>query len=81
MSFMDFATGLEWFKSYLTRYQIIKIIDTLSTSLSVSARIAQGTVLGLLIFIFYRNIIVSDLKNVNISMFTDGCGLYMARNN
>ena len=41
---------LRWFRSYLTRTQIAKYGDKTSTNLLVPAGIAQGTVLGPLVF-------------------------------
>ena len=47
---------IAWFKSYLTRCQVIKYGEELSTSISFPAGhgIAQGTVLRQLIFIFCK---------------------------
>ena len=47
----------------------------------VPAGVAQGTVLGPLLFIFYINDIFSCLDHVNISMFADDCVLYLSGNN
>ena len=72
---------VSWFKSYLDRSQIISLKDRKSDSISVSSGIAQGTVLGPLIFIFYLNDIVRSLRRCHISMFADDCVLYLTGNN
>ena len=43
--------------------------------------IAQGAVLGLLIFIFYINDIINCIKNSHVSLFADDCILYLDGNN
>ena len=72
---------IDWFKSYLTRSQKVKYGDTVSSSMEISNGIAQGTVLGPLIFIFYLNDCVCVLDKVKISMFADDCVLYYSANN
>ena len=46
---------IEWFKSYLTRYQRVCVNNSLSNSRPVNKGIAQGTVVGPIMFIFYVN--------------------------
>ena len=72
---------LTWFNSYLTRSQVVKYGVTVSSNLSVTSGIAQGTVLGPLLFKFYINDCVKVLKTVKISMFADDCMLYYTGNN
>ena len=43
---------IRWFRSYLTRSQIVSIGDKTSSEVNIPAGIAQGTVLGPLIFVF-----------------------------
>ena len=45
-------TVISWFRSYLTRYQVVIYKDIESTACSVPTGISQGTILGPLIFIF-----------------------------
>ena len=72
---------IDWFKSYLKRSQFIRYGDTLSNTMDIPAGIAQGTVLGPLIFIFYINDCFKILKNAHITMFADDCVLYLSGNN
>ena len=72
---------INWFRSYLNRYQTVRIKDKVSDNISVPAGIAQGTVLGPLLFVFYINDVISCLNHVNISMFADDCVLYISGNN
>ena len=74
-------TVIKWFRSYLTRYQITKINNVTGTIQNVPDGLAQGTVLGPLLFIFYINDVVTCLNHVNISMFADDCVLYTSGNN
>ena len=50
-------------------------------SKKTSPGIAQGTVLGPLIFIFYINDIIDSIKNCHLSLFADDCVLYLDGNN
>ena len=72
---------IKWFRSYLTRCQQVRIGEQNSSRVHVAHGIAQGTVLGPLIFIFYIDDVISCLKHVNVSMFADDCVLYIAGNN
>ena len=72
---------IRWFNSYLTRSQMVKYGDMTSNKLPVTAGIAQGTVLGPLIFVFYINDCIQVLNHVKLSMFADDCMLYYTGNN
>ena len=72
---------LRWFRSYLTRTQIVKHGDKTGNNLPVPAGIAQETILGRPILIFYINDCVQVLQRVKISMFADDCMLYYSGNN
>ena len=72
---------INWFRSYLNRSQIIIYMDKKSQACPVLSGIAQGTVLGRLIFIFYINDIVRSISKCHISMFADDCVLYSIGNN
>ena len=73
---------ISWFSTYLTKYQTVKYGEKMSTSMSIPAGIAQGTVLEPLIFIFfYINDCINTLNKVKISLFADDCVLYLTGNN
>ena len=72
---------LTWFCSYLNRTQLVSCMDKKSNIVSVRPGLAQGTVLGPLIFIFYINDIIKSVLRCNISMFADDCVLYYSGNN
>ena len=73
--------ALNWFRSYLTRSQVIRYGNLISNKLELSAGIAQGTVLGPLIFIFYINDCIKSLTRCEISLYADDCVLYFTGNN
>ena len=70
-----------WLRSYLYRTQIVNVNTKKSSEISIRSRIAQGTVLGPLIFIFYINDIIKSISNCNVSIFADDCILYCVGNN
>ena len=72
---------VQWFRSYLSRSQVIKYGENISNKLELPTGIAQGTVLGPLVFIFYINDCIKILRNVHITMFADDCVLYYTGNN
>ena len=54
--------------------------NVVSNKMDVRAGIAQGMVLGPLIFIFYINDCVKSLNDAYITMFADDCVLYLTGN-
>ena len=52
----------------------------MSDIIDVSAGIAQGTVLGPLIFIFYINDVIHTITQCRLSMFADDCIIYTVAN-
>ena len=72
---------ISWFRSYLTRRQIVTYNDIESPPCQVPTGIGQGTILGPLIYIFYMNDIVDNLYFVKLSMYADDCVLYLSGNN
>ena len=70
-----------WFKSYLTRTQVVKFDNTLSSQRSVITGIGQGTILGPLLFIFYINDLTSVIQDLKINMYADDCILCTSGNN
>ena len=71
---------VQWFKSYLSRTQCVQIQDKVSDTIIVPTGIAQGTVLGPILFIFYINDIFKCTKYVKMSMFVDDCVMYLSGN-
>ena len=53
----------------------------LSHVIAVENDIAQGTVLGPILFIFYINDLIPQMKHVNMSLFADDCIMYLSGNN
>ena len=74
-------TVIQWFCSYLHRTQQVTINNMLSTFIPVTHGIAQGTVLGPILFILYINDIFKCTKYVKMSLFADDCVMYLSRNN
>ena len=72
---------IKWFRCYLTRFQRVCLENQFSAAKPVSTGIAQGTVLGPIMFIFYVNDIIKCAKNVHMSLFADDCVLYFPGNN
>ena len=73
--------SIAWFKSYLTRTQVVKFDNTLSSQCSIITGIGQGTILGPLLFIFYINDLTTVIHNLKINMYADDCILYNSGNN
>ena len=71
---------VHWFRTYLAGSQTVKYGQTWSSDMEIPNGIAQGTVLGPLIFIFYINDCVNMLGKLRISMFADDCILYYSGN-
>ena len=72
---------IRWFKSYLNRTQQVFIQGKLSNVVSVPQGIAQGTVLGPILFIFYINGIFKCTNFVKMTLFADDCVMYLSGNN
>ena len=72
---------LSWFKSYLSRTQVVKFNEVTSTVLPIITGIGQGTILGPLLFILYINDIVQSKGNLMINMYADDCILFKSVNN
>ena len=72
---------INWFRSYLSRTQRVNLDGAMSGILPVLKGIAQGTVLGPLLFIFYINDIFSIVRNVKMSLFADDCVIFLSGNN
>ena len=72
---------IDWFRSYLNRSQRVKIGNELSDILPFPKGLAQGTVLGPILFFFYLNDIFKCTNYVKMSLFADDCVIYLSRNN
>ena len=72
---------VQWFRSYLDRTQRVKLYGKLSDIIPVHNGIAQGTVLGPILFIFYINDIFKSTKYVKMSLFADDCVIHLLGNN
>ena len=62
-----------WFRSYLTRFQMVRYDDKLSDELPTQTCIGQGTILGPLLFILYIKGIVNAKGTLKINMYADDC--------
>ena len=69
-----------WFRSYLSRTQVVKFENVNSMSLNVKTGIGQGTILGPLLFIFYINDMITVLNTLKVNMYADDCILYTSGN-
>ena len=74
-------SSLAWFKSYLTRTQVVKFNDVTSGILPIITGIGQRTILGPLLFIFYINDIIIAKGNLMINIYADDCILFKSGNN
>ena len=74
-------TVIQWFRSYLHRTQPVTINNRLSTIIPVTHGIAQGTVLGPILFVLYINDIFKFTKYVKMSLFADDCVMYLSGSN
>ena len=64
--------SLVWFKSYLTnRQQETQIKGMLSDSLTISYGVAQGSILGLLLFLIYINDLNNTILHSMVHHFAD----------
>ena len=82
MKNVGFSTSVvNWFRSYLTRSQRVRLDYTMSNTVPVANGIAQGTVLGPILFIFYINDIFKCTSFVKMSLFADDCVIYLSGNN
>ena len=81
MSKIGFSiTTVSWFKSYLTRRQVVKYDNIVSDVTNVKTGIGQGTILGPLLFIFYINDLIAAINMLKVNMYADDCILHCSGN-
>ena len=72
---------LNWISSFLhNRTQLVLLDNVKSSTTSVDSGVPQGTILGLLLFLFYINDLPENVK-ANVKLFADDCLLYKEINN
>ena len=69
-------SALEWFKSYLGRYQYVRIGDVVSQSLPVDYGVPQGSILGPVLFTVYVNDLLIVPKLCQTTCYVDDSKLY-----
>ena len=70
-------SALCWMKSYLSdRKQAVKIGDSLSSYLTCSAGVPQGSILGPVLFSLYVNNLPDVCRNIKVKLYADDTVLY-----
>ena len=71
--------SLPWFKNYFTgRKQFVHIDSQSSEELAITSGMPQGSILGPLLFIVYRNDLPRCVKHCSVNMYADDTVLYLA---
>ena len=69
---------LKWFESYLSnRTQQTRVNEVISSEITTSIGVPQGTVLGVFLFLIYINDIERVVTNCKLLMFADDALLYV----
>ena len=75
------GTAFEWFRSYLfSRKQCCFVNGFLSENCSLACGIPQGTILGPLLFLIYKNNLPNCLQYSQPRMYADDTNLSFASN-
>ncbi|OON91327.1 MAG: hypothetical protein ATN33_01430 [Epulopiscium sp. Nele67-Bin001] len=82
LSHFNFSSNaLCWMKSYLTdRKQAVQIGDSLSTYLTCSTGVPQGSILGPVLFSLYVNNLPDVCRNIKMQLYADDTVLYCHAN-
>ena len=76
------GTPLSWFKNYLTnRQQIVKCNNVLSKPNTIRCGVPQGSVLGPLLFLIYRNDIHKSSYLFHYFLFADDTNFFFKHKN
>ena len=68
--------SVNWLSSYLTRTQTTMFNGNLSSKVSISSGVPQGSVLGPLLFTIYINDICDVITECKVLLYADDCVLY-----
>ena len=63
-----------------TMREYVRIKENYSKIIEVNAGIAQGTILGTLLFISYINDIFATIQRSRLTLFADDCVIYYSAN-
>ena len=73
------GVSLDWFRSYLTgRTQTVSVNGSLSSPLTITTGVPQGSILGPLLFILYMNDFSGCLDGCEANMYADDTAIYVS---
>ena len=71
------GTVLDWFKSYLSdRKQYVSVNGSNSSYLSITSRVPQGSVIGPLLFLMYKNDLPLSSSKLSFYLFADDTNIH-----